>query len=38
MVSDIKGRIETEGIWKQGAEEYIWAEEERNNRRLEKAV
>jgi hypothetical protein len=26
LVSDIKGRIYTEGIWEQGAEENIWTE------------
>jgi hypothetical protein len=35
LVSDIKGRIQTEDIWKQGSDENMWTEEEWNGRRLE---
>jgi hypothetical protein len=27
LVSDIKGRTETEGIWEKGAQDNIWTEE-----------
>jgi hypothetical protein len=35
LVSDIKGRTQTEGVWLQGAEGNIWTEEGWNNRRSE---
>jgi hypothetical protein len=34
LVSDIKGRTQTEGVWEHSAEENIWTEEEWGDRRL----
>jgi hypothetical protein len=36
LVSDIKGGIQTEGVWEQGAEEDIWSEERRGDGRMVK--
>jgi hypothetical protein len=38
LVTDIKGGTFTEGVWEQGAEENIWTEERRSDRRLEKTA
>jgi hypothetical protein len=38
LVSDIKEGTQTEGVWEQGAEENIWGEERRSDRRLEKTT
>jgi hypothetical protein len=38
LVSNIKGEIETEGVWEQGAEENIWTEERWSDGRLEKTA
>jgi hypothetical protein len=38
MFSDIKGGTWTEGVSEQGAEENIWSEMRRSDRRLEKTV
>jgi hypothetical protein len=35
LVSDIKGRTYTEGVWEQGVEENIWTKEGWSDRRLE---
>jgi hypothetical protein len=38
MASDIKGKTQIEGVWKQGAEENICTEEGWNGKRLEKTT
>jgi hypothetical protein len=38
LVSDIKGRTKTGGVWEQGAEKDIWTEERRGFRRMKKAA
>jgi hypothetical protein len=38
LVSDIKGGTLTEGVREQGAEEDIWTEEVRGDRRVEKTA
>jgi hypothetical protein len=35
LVSDIKKRTQTEGVWEQGAEENIGTQGELNNRRMD---
>jgi hypothetical protein len=38
LVSDVKGGTETGGVWKQGAEENMWTEEEESDGRVEKTA
>jgi hypothetical protein len=38
LVSDITGRTQTEGTWKQGAEQNMWTEEEWSDRSTEETA